>query len=285
VRIRGRVVLRRIPAVLRSFNFLCNPSRSSPGDALLVVRGSASAAPVGPEIDVETIDAEDAGRAAHLRFGRSEDDERWVHGIIRRMEARGASAERGGEKRHAYRVWLAPALWLLGRTKDSRIFQDESVPEIVRAVLREGGVRTRFRLFWTYPPRSYCVQYQESDLDFVERILAEEGILHFFDQPSSEAEAEILVLTDDSGLCQPIAGSAQVNQGRSAASTSRAAARPRPHGRPRAVALARGTRRRGRREPPASRAARSAVSAGAGTRAACGTGRPASSRRYATSAS
>jgi type VI secretion system secreted protein VgrG len=162
---------------------------------------------VGPEIDPASLEEAFAGREAHLRFGRVGEEERWTHGILRRIEAEGASGDRAGE-RHHYRAWLAPTLWLLGRGRYSRIFQDRSVPEIVRTVLRAAGVRLRVRLRGNYPPRVYCVQHEESDLAFVERLLAEEGIFYYFEQPTGEDEAEILVLADDAALCPPIGGSA-----------------------------------------------------------------------------
>lgn len=81
-----------------------------------------------------------------------------------------------------YAVTLRPSLWLLSLTSDNRIFQGLSVIEIVEKVLRAHGIKPNKDLLTrAYPPRDYCVQYGESDLAFVHRLLEHEGILYFFD--------------------------------------------------------------------------------------------------------
>ncbi len=99
-----------------------------------------------------------------------------------------------------YRVELRPWLWLLDKTKDCRIFQNQTVPEIVEEVFKARGFKDyRFQL-GTYKPREYCVQYRESDLDFVSRLLEHEGIYYFFE---FEENKHTLVLTDGSTAHQP----------------------------------------------------------------------------------
>ena len=159
-----------------------------------------------PLIDADAIDQLFVGQAAHLRFGQEGETERWVHGVVRRMEAEGAA--RDNDDRHGYRLQLVPALRLLGEKKDSRIFQDQTVPEIVSIVLRASGVTLRTQLTKSYRKRVYCVQHQETDLRFVERLLAEEGIFYFFEHPAGETASEILVLADEVSACKPIAGNA-----------------------------------------------------------------------------
>lgn len=102
---------------------------------------------------------------------------------------------------HAFRLMLVPRLWLLGRRKTSRIFQCKTVPEIVDAVLGT-SVPHRWRLAATYAERTYCVQYQETDLHFVQRILAEEGIFYVFEH----GKEETMVLADGAQAYQPIDG-------------------------------------------------------------------------------
>jgi type VI secretion system secreted protein VgrG len=78
----------------------------------------------------------------------------------------------------------------LTRRRDHRIFQRQSVPQIVDAVFAGYGARippTRKRLSSTYAPREYCVQYGETDHEFVSRILAEEKIASFFDHADDSA--------------------------------------------------------------------------------------------------
>ena len=79
----------------------------------------------------------------------------------------------------SYQAEIVPKLWLLTRTQQSRIFANRTVPEIVRLVL--GDVSdVEFRLAANYQQRDYCVQYRESDLAFVSRLMEEEGIFYFF---------------------------------------------------------------------------------------------------------
>ena len=100
-------------------------------------------------------------------------DARVIAGIVRRVEVREALAH----DLRAARVELVPRLFRLSLRVTSRIFQDKTVPEIVTAVLEQAGVPHRSALAAKYARRSYCVQHQESDLAFVTRLLAEEGIL------------------------------------------------------------------------------------------------------------
>ena len=75
-----------------------------------------------------------------------------------------------------------------------RIFQQLSVPEIVEQVFRRLGYDDfELRLVGTYPKRDYCVQYRETHLDFVSRLLEDEGIYYFFEHTR---ERHVLVLAD-----------------------------------------------------------------------------------------
>jgi len=98
---------------------------------------------------------------------------------------------------YQYRAVLHPWLWFLGRSADCRIFQDHGVPDVVKKVFRKYANN----LFEDalekpgsdYPPRDYVVQYRETDLNFVSRLLEEVGIsYHFVHGPTNHT----LVLTD-----------------------------------------------------------------------------------------
>jgi type VI secretion system secreted protein VgrG len=92
------------------------------------------------------------------------------------------------------RVELRPWLWFLSRTSNCRIFQRTSVPEIVHGIFRERGFTDiDDRLSGSYEAREYVVQYRESDLDFVCRLLEQEGIYFFFEHT---AASHVLVLAD-----------------------------------------------------------------------------------------
>lgn len=77
-----------------------------------------------------------------------------------------------------YRLELAPQVWLLSRRWQSRIFQQLSVPDILKKVLT--GIDTSFEVQGKFEPRDYCVQYRESDFNFACRLMEEEGIYYFF---------------------------------------------------------------------------------------------------------
>jgi type VI secretion system secreted protein VgrG len=103
-----------------------------------------------------------------------------------------------------YRAVVRPWLWLLTRTADCRIFQEESVPDIVKKVFQDHGVaQFEFKLFRSYRKRTYCVQYRESDYQFVARLLEEEGIYWYFQHGDGSHK---LVLVDAAAVHSPAAG-------------------------------------------------------------------------------
>ncbi|MBN4764141.1 type VI secretion system Vgr family protein [Enterobacter hormaechei] len=103
-----------------------------------------------------------------MRSGRA------VHGIITRLEWLSTTADQSH-----YRVELTSRLALLSRTRQCRLFQNRSVPEVVEQVLRRHGLEGpdfEFRLERSYPARELITQWRETDLEFVQRILSEVGI-------------------------------------------------------------------------------------------------------------
>jgi len=100
-----------------------------------------------------------------------------------------------------YTVELRPWLWLLSKTKNCRIFQDKTVPQIVEEVFTDRGFNDfELRLSGTYQPREYCVQYRESELDFVSRLLEHEGIYYYFE---FDEQKHMLIITDDAKQHKP----------------------------------------------------------------------------------
>ncbi|MFO0619163.1 MAG: type VI secretion system tip protein TssI/VgrG [Polyangiaceae bacterium] len=99
----------------------------------------------------------------------------------------GPSTERTRDGRAVARARLAPALWLLSRGSDTRVFQDRPVPNIIEAVLAERRITARFELARQHPSRAYAVQYEESDYAFLARLAAEEGLYFYFDDAPSGA--------------------------------------------------------------------------------------------------
>jgi type VI secretion system secreted protein VgrG len=78
----------------------------------------------------------------------------------------------------AYRLDIVPQFWFLTRRAQSRIFQQMSVPDILKKVLQ--GIDVTYELQGTFHPRDYCVQYRETDFNFASRLMEEEGIYYFF---------------------------------------------------------------------------------------------------------
>jgi len=135
---------------------------------------------------VDVLSSDDAidpaailGKAVTVMVRRGENlDPRPFNGIVRALSAGGPAAF--GYR--AYRLEVVPTLWLLTKTSDCRIFQDQSALDIVKAVLSEGGVTALETSGVTGTPatRDYCVQYNETDFAFVSRLLEEEGIFYTF---------------------------------------------------------------------------------------------------------
>jgi type VI secretion system secreted protein VgrG len=83
----------------------------------------------------------------------------------------------------SYYAELVPKVWLLTRRVQSRIFQQKSVPDILKEVLK--GFDCDFQLRSQYEHREYCVQYRETDFNFASRLMEEEGIFYFFEHSES----------------------------------------------------------------------------------------------------
>jgi type VI secretion system secreted protein VgrG len=137
-----------------------------------------------PDIDLETL----LHQPAFLQFGLNGEG---VHGHIE-----GVSAGDAGKRLTRYRVNLVPALHYLQFSQDQRIFQDQTVPQIIDQVLKGHGIQADAFTFHvkTSPAREYCTQYRENDLEFVQRLCAEDGIT-WHHQHSSQGH--VLVFTDD----------------------------------------------------------------------------------------
>lgn len=111
---------------------------------------------------------------------------------------------------YLYRLVLRPWLWLLSRTSDCRIFSSMKVTDIILQVFKDRGF-TDFRNATTesYPTLEYCVQYRESDLNFVCRLMEEYGIYYFFEYEKGDGSSptkHTLVLADAKSCHKPTPG-------------------------------------------------------------------------------
>ena len=134
-------------------------------------------------------------------FEEADDQERFIHGIVNHFEV-GDSNERFT----SYRVTVVPKVWALYHRYNCRIFQQKSVVEIVTTLLDELGMESdeyRFECSGNYQPYVYCVQYRESEFNFISRLLEAEGIFYYFEHTN---EKHVLVFGDDSTTLTAIEG-------------------------------------------------------------------------------
>ncbi|TBN93402.1 type VI secretion system tip protein VgrG [Salmonella enterica subsp. salamae serovar 13,22:z:-] len=127
-------------------------------------------------------------KSATFTMGTGRLSQKVVHGVITDFRRISGSADQA-----RYQVILEPFIKLLDRQHRShRFFVNKSVPEVVTEVLQEHGLKGwefEFSLKKTYPKREQINQYQESDLKFIQRLLAEVGIFYFFTlQPDTQTE-------------------------------------------------------------------------------------------------
>jgi type VI secretion system secreted protein VgrG len=105
---------------------------------------------------------------------RGENTERFFNGICIRF----AQGKRDDRFSH-YKMLVVPEVWLLTQNVQSRVFQNITVPDLLRKVL--DGISTSFEIQGKFEPRNYIVQYRESDFDFASRLMEEEGIYYYFE--------------------------------------------------------------------------------------------------------
>ena len=133
-----------------------------------------------------------------------DDTDRNFHGIINHIE----EVESRTEGHTLYRATMVPWTWLLSLFNDCRIFQHKTVPEIVEQVFQDRGFTDfALRLSGSYTPRDYCVQYRETDLNFISRLLEDEGIFYFFEHT---ADKHTMVLADATTAFVPCPGQSEV---------------------------------------------------------------------------
>jgi type VI secretion system secreted protein VgrG len=136
------------------------------------------------DFDLESL----LNQPAFLQFGFKGEG---IHGHIA-----GAFAGDAGKRLTRYQVNLVPALHYLQLSHDQRIFQRQTVPQIIARVLKGHGIQANAFTFHvrTSAEREYCTQYGESDFEFVQRLCAEDGIAWHH---RHSREGHVLVFTDD----------------------------------------------------------------------------------------
>jgi len=129
------------------------------------------------------------GQQVTIKLVMTGDETRYFNGFISRFVQTGS--ETGIIH---YRAEMVPWLWFLTRTADCRIFQNISVPDILEQIFSDLGFTDYdLQLKGTYDPRDYCVQYRETDYNFVARLMEQYGMFYFF---KHEEEKHTLILGD-----------------------------------------------------------------------------------------
>jgi type VI secretion system secreted protein VgrG len=138
-----------------------------------------------PDINVDDI----LGKNVTVRMALPDDNTRYFSGFVTRF----SQGARYGRYTRYFAI-VRPWLWFLTRTTDCRIFQEMTVPEIVKQVFADHPIADfKFELTGTYKKWTYCVQYRETDFNFVSRLLEQEGIYYYVRHTDGH---DTMVLTD-----------------------------------------------------------------------------------------
>lgn len=126
---------------------------------------------------------------------------RYFNGKITRVAV--SAVELSGIRYAAYQLTVEPDLWPMKRDRNLRIFQGQTVPQIINTLLSEYQVNVEDKLNGSYRVWDYCVQYQESSFAFISRLMELEGIAYHF---RHEAGKHTMVLTDSATQHQSVSG-------------------------------------------------------------------------------
>lgn len=132
------------------------------------------------------------GKSVTVSMELTETTKRHFHGYVTEFRYVGIR-----DRYHRYQATIRPWLWFLSRTADCRIFQDMKVPDIIKAIFKDHGMPDyEVKLSSTYRTWEYCVQYRETDLNFVTRLMEQEGMYFYF---KHEDGKHTLILADAKG--------------------------------------------------------------------------------------
>lgn len=139
------------------------------------------------------------GQNVTIRLTLADDQKRYFNGFVSRFSQEGFLDEF-----HVYSATVHPWLWFLTRTADCRIFQEETVPDIIKKVFKDHGFSDyEESLSGNYRQWEYCVQYRETDFNFVSRLMEQEGIYYYF---KHDKDKHTMVLSDSVSSHEPYPG-------------------------------------------------------------------------------
>lgn len=143
------------------------------------------------------------GKMVNVKLELAEDKVRSFSGYVTRIAQVGMHG-----RYHAYRATVHPWLWFLTRTTNCRIFQDKSVPDILKEVFAKHSdiADVKFELTESYSSWDYCVQYRETDFNFVSRLMEHEGMYYFF----THSEGRHTLVVADSYSAHEVANGGEI---------------------------------------------------------------------------
>lgn len=154
-------------------------------------------------ISFESIIGQKVTVRVNLHDGTSN---RYFNGYVSRFAQSGADA-----RFTHYQMEVVPWLWFLTRNADCRIFQNKTIPQIIQQVFTDRGFNDfENRVTGEYEPREYCVQYRETDFNFVSRLMEQYGIFYFFKHDDGQ---HTLVLADNPSVYEACPNQAVVHYG------------------------------------------------------------------------
>ncbi len=183
------------------------------GEDVLLLRSLSYSEALGSlfEMQLELLSEEKAikfedivGKNVTARLSLPDGKVRYFNGYVSRFY------QAGQERRLAnYIATVVPWLWFLTQTSDCRIFQEKTVPDIIKEVLGDYGFTADLddRLSGNYRKWEYCVQYRETAFNFVSRLMQQEGIYYFFEHEDGK---HTLVLVDSPAAHLPYSGYGEV---------------------------------------------------------------------------
>ncbi len=178
-----------------SFNAIENVSHLSGATLMLVSEQILSCKDVVRQEGVLTIINPEGANAP----------DRYFHGIVRKFRHAGMK-----DRFHIYEAQLVPSLWLLSLKQNCRIFQDMKLQDIIGKILQESGITAdlfTFRLAHEDIFNKFNMQYNETDLHFISRLLEKEGIFYFFEHYKDK---HVLVFSDTDAYYQDIKGDTSI---------------------------------------------------------------------------
>ena len=151
--------------------------------------------PAFQEIEFSAI----IGKSVTITINQSDDTPRYFNGLVSRFSQSGGDATF-----QRYQMEVVPWTWMLTRYADCKIFHNKTVGDIIQKVFSDRSF-TDFKvsLSATYTPLEYCVQYRETDFNFISRLMEQNGIFYFF---MHEDGKHTMVIADSASIHQACPG-------------------------------------------------------------------------------